>query len=156
MSQPLHIKLWLILLQRKAEESLTAAKSKPTDLSQPPKLLDPPKSDPPVGLSDDALLALRMQEEFDAEDLLITTLAQETEQGNTFDCGICFETFHPGALAPMDGCDHPYCRECMRDYVQSKLGSRTFPILCPTCHAAKGGGTQGSEFGLVGTCWMGG
>ncbi|KAF8596757.1 hypothetical protein BDV93DRAFT_527868 [Ceratobasidium sp. AG-I] len=129
---------------RKAEEALASAKSKPTDPSQPPKPLDPPKPDPLAGLSEDALFALRMQEEFDAEDLLITTLAQETEQGNTFDCGICFETFHPGALAPMDGCDHPYCRECMRDYVQSKLTSRTFPILCPTCHAAKGGGTQGT------------
>jgi hypothetical protein len=87
-----------------------------------------------------------MQEEFDAEDELITSLAQEPTAGDTFDCGICMDTFHTGALAPMDGCDHPYCRECMRDYVQSKLESRTFPILCPTCHATKGGGTQGGAY----------
>ncbi|KAG9096311.1 hypothetical protein FS749_008757 [Ceratobasidium sp. UAMH 11750] len=105
-------------------------------------------SDKPVentnGLSEDALLALRMQEEFDAEDQLLTSLAQESAPGQSFECGICFETFHAGALAPMDGCDHPYCRECMREYVQSKLESRTFPILCPTCHSIKGGATQGT------------
>jgi E3 ubiquitin-protein ligase RNF217 len=87
-----------------------------------------------------------MQEEFDAEDELITSLAQEPAPGDTFDCGICLEKFQTGALAPMDGCNHPYCRECMRDYVQSKLGSRSFPILCPTCHATKGGGTQGGGY----------
>ncbi|QRW02799.1 E3 ubiquitin-protein ligase ARI6 [Ceratobasidium sp. AG-Ba] len=57
----------------------------------------------PSGMSEDALLALRMQEEFDAEDQLLTALAQESSSGHAFDCGICFETFHAGALAPMDG-----------------------------------------------------
>ncbi|KAG9120402.1 hypothetical protein FRC07_004121 [Ceratobasidium sp. 392] len=109
---------------------------------EPLKALDKSTKDM-NGLSEDALLALRMQEEFDAEDQLLTSLAQESAPGHSFDCGICFETFHAGALAPMDGCDHPYCRECMRDYVQSKLESRTFPILCPTCHSIKGGTTQG-------------
>ncbi|KAG8746213.1 hypothetical protein FRC10_005729 [Ceratobasidium sp. 414] len=110
----------------------------------PPKALEKP-ADNTNGLSEDALLALRMQEEFDAEDQLLAAFAQESAPGQSFDCGICFETFHAGALAPMDGCDHPYCRECMRDYVQSKLESRTFPILCPTCHSIKGGGTQGKQ-----------
>lgn len=97
-----------------------------------------------AGLSEDAILALRMQEEFDAEDQLLTQLAaEEPNAQNVFDCGICFDTFHTGALAPMEGCDHAYCRDCMRDYIKSKLGSRSFPILCPTCHAAKDGGTQG-------------
>jgi hypothetical protein len=87
-----------------------------------------------------------MQEEFDAEDQLLTELAaEEPEQSkDVFDCGICFETFHKGALAPMEGCDHKYCRDCMREYIKSKLASRAFPILCPTCHASKDG-SQGSK-----------
>ncbi|CAE6512558.1 unnamed protein product [Rhizoctonia solani] len=127
-------------LQQELHHAYSALDSKPKSSTQ----AEPETKKYPEGLSDDAMLALKMQEEFDAEDQLITELAAETEQDtNMFDCGICFETFHTGALALMEGCDHKYCRECMREYVKSKLGSRNFPILCPTCHASKDG-SQGS------------
>ncbi|ELU44289.1 zf-C3HC4 domain-containing protein [Rhizoctonia solani AG-1 IA] len=97
----------------------SALDSKPKSPIEPKPVSESKKY--PEGLSEDALLALKMQEEFDAEDQLLTELAaEEPEQSkNVFDCGICFETFHMGALAPMDGCDHKYCRECMRDYIKS-------------------------------------
>ncbi|KAG8680997.1 hypothetical protein FRC09_017830 [Ceratobasidium sp. 395] len=95
-------------------------------------------------LSPDTLMALNLQEEYDAEDRLFAHLAPESQLGRSFDCGICFETFHSDALAPMDGCDHPYCRECMLGYVQAKLDSRSFPMPCPTCQSARGGETQGT------------
>ncbi|CAE6442959.1 unnamed protein product [Rhizoctonia solani] len=128
-------------MERELHQAYAALDSKPKSPTQP----NPEPKKYPEGLSEDALIALKMQEEFDAEDQLLTELAaEEPEQNkNVFDCGICFETFHMGALAAMEGCDHKYCRECMRDYIKSKLGSRTFPILCPTCHASKDG-SQGS------------
>ncbi|KAF8677718.1 Ring finger [Rhizoctonia solani] len=132
-------------LERELHHAYSALDSKPKSPIEPKPVSESKKY--PEGLSEDALLALKMQEEFDAEDQLLTELAaEEPEQSkNVFDCGICFETFHMGALAPMDGCDHKYCRECMRDYIKSKLASRTFPLLCPTCHASKDGsrGTAG-------------
>ncbi|KDN49634.1 hypothetical protein RSAG8_01699, partial [Rhizoctonia solani AG-8 WAC10335] len=130
-------------LERELHHAYSALDSKPKSPAQAKPEPEPKKY--PEGLSDDALLALKMQEEFDAEDQLLTELAaEEPEQGkNVFDCGVCFETFHMGALAPMEGCDHRYCRECTRDYIKSKLESRNFPILCPTCHASKDG-SQGS------------
>ncbi|KAG8686610.1 hypothetical protein FRC09_014027 [Ceratobasidium sp. 395] len=136
-------------LERELHHAHNALDAKPKASDSRKSIQEPPRTargsvDKTNGLSEDALLALRMQEEFDAEDQLLTALAQESAPGRSFDCGICFETFHTGALAPMDGCDHPYCRECMREYVQSKLESRTFPILCPTCHSTKGGGTPGT------------
>ncbi|KAJ1306568.1 hypothetical protein OPQ81_007569 [Rhizoctonia solani] len=134
-------------LERELHHAYSALDSKPKSPTQanPKPEPEPEPKKYPEGLSEDALLALKMQEEFDAEDQLLTELAAE-EPGhgtNMFDCGICFETFHMGALAPMEGCDHKYCRECMRDYIKSKLESRNFPILCPTCHASKDG-VQGS------------
>ncbi|KAG9127234.1 hypothetical protein FRC07_000105 [Ceratobasidium sp. 392] len=100
------------------------------------------------GLSEDTLLALRMQEEFDVEDQLLASLAEESTFAQSFNCGVCFETFHTGALASLEGCGHPFCRECMYDYVQSQLETRTFPILCPSCRSVGGGivpGTVGQE-----------
>ncbi|CAE6542390.1 unnamed protein product [Rhizoctonia solani] len=132
-------------LERELHHAHSALDSKPKSPTQSKSEPEPGPKKYPEGLSEDALLALKMQEEFDAEDQLLTELAaEEPEQSkNVFDCGICFEMFHTGALAEMEGCDHKYCRECMRDYIKSKLGSRNFPILCPTCHAAKDG-RQGS------------
>ncbi|KAG8691762.1 hypothetical protein FRC11_010633 [Ceratobasidium sp. 423] len=122
-------------LERELHQAHSALDSKPKSPTQSKSEPRPKKH--PEGLSEDALLALKMQEEFDAEDQLLTELAGEEPEHNTFDCGICFETFHMGALAPMEGCDHKYCRECMRNYIKSKLASRNFPIVCPTCHASK-------------------
>ncbi|CAE6369143.1 unnamed protein product [Rhizoctonia solani] len=133
-------------LERELHHAYSSLDSKPKSPTEPKSELEVKKHS--EGLSEDALLALKMQEEFDAEDQLLTELAaEEPEQSkNVFDCGICFETFHMGALAPMEGCDHKYCRECMRDYIKSKLASRTFPLLCPTCHASKGNqGTAGQD-----------
>ncbi|CAE6454608.1 unnamed protein product [Rhizoctonia solani] len=130
-------------LERELHQAYSALDSKPKSPVQSKPEPEPKKY--PEGLSEDALLALKMQEEFDAEDQLLTELAAEEPENsnNVFDCGICFETFHMGALASMEGCDHKYCRECMREYIKSKLASRTFPIVCPTCHASKDG-SQGS------------
>ncbi|KAB5588675.1 E3 ubiquitin-protein ligase [Ceratobasidium theobromae] len=129
-------------LERELHHANQALDSKPK--SGPPKKPEEPKPTKNTeGLSEDALMALRMQEEFDAEDQLLTELAGGPDSRQGFDCGVCFETFHTGALAPMEGCSHTFCRDCMRDYIKSKLGSRSFPIICPTCHATKDSETQG-------------
>jgi len=44
------------------------------------------------------------------------------------------------SVARPDPCRHPFCRECMREYVSSRLEEHRFPILCPTCTAGKGKG----------------
>ncbi|KAJ7153965.1 hypothetical protein C8R43DRAFT_1186848 [Mycena crocata] len=56
-----------------------------------------------------------------------------------FDCAICQESHSVEDIAQVDICQHKFCRECMTDYVRSRLtGDRRYPIPCPNCLAATG------------------
>ena len=54
-----------------------------------------------------------------------------------FSCGICLEIHQNDFLAYVIPCGHPYCRQCLKDYVVSKIEERCYPILCPGCLAGK-------------------
>jgi len=56
----------------------------------------------------------------------------------TFECGICFETYPEDSVAKIDRCNHQYCQECMSTYLMSKLEERRSPIVCPVCSATDG------------------
>ena len=46
-------------------------------------------------------------------------------------CGLCFED----AMDPvLTGCGHPFCRQCMRDYIETLATDAV--SQCPTCHGA--------------------
>ena len=50
-----------------------------------------------------------------------------------FQCQICWEEHREAMVVHIDSCGHCYCRECITSYVGSKLDTKRFPILCPTC-----------------------
>lgn len=83
----------------------------------------------------DLAFALECQRAFEAEDRL---LAEQTNMlsriaPNVFRCAICLDNHAEDSIACVDGCNHPFCRECLRDYTKSKVAERRFPILCPVC-----------------------
>lgn len=89
-------------------------------------------------------LQLNFQEE-DArlrEDLLHLQTFESQEQ---FDCIICMETIPIDDVARVDACRHKFCRECMRNYVSSKLEDRKYPIMCPVCSTQNTPGVIGSK-----------
>jgi len=38
-------------------------------------------------------------------------------------------------VARVDNCNHAFCRECVRNYIVSKVDEHRFPIFCPICVA---------------------
>lgn len=51
----------------------------------------------------------------------------------TFDCGICADTYHEGFKAQAEPCKHEVCRECMLQHVKSQVEETHWPIFCPMC-----------------------
>ncbi|KAI0297436.1 hypothetical protein BC826DRAFT_933608, partial [Russula brevipes] len=52
------------------------------------------------------------------------------------------DTLPEDSIAPIEPCGHPFCRECIRGFIVSKIESRRFPVLCPTCTAESGNGSE--------------
>jgi len=84
-------------------------------------------------------LAAMLQGQFDGEDYLLAMehadLLAAAEQQPVFDCGVCLDTLPEESIARIDPCGHPFCRECVRGLIASRIASRRFPVLCPTCTA---------------------
>ncbi|KAI0250869.1 hypothetical protein BJV78DRAFT_525543 [Lactifluus subvellereus] len=105
---------------------------------------DPPRGPPtpPFDHDDDFSYALHLQNEFDAEDRVLT--AQRTELAKStqrlFKCGICMEDMPEDSIARPDPCGHPFCRDCLRGHVSARLEEHRLPILCPTCTTSTGKG----------------
>lgn len=68
-------------------------------------------------------------------------------QRPTFHCNVCLETYAVDDIARVDLCEHAFCRECLRNYISSKLKDRHFPIFCPTCMTEES--TQDHSGGLA-------
>ncbi|KAI0250871.1 hypothetical protein BJV78DRAFT_525602 [Lactifluus subvellereus] len=120
-----------------------ARASSPSAFSRSAGLRDPPRGPPTPPIDYDGLsYALRLQNEFDAEDRVLT--AQRTELAKStqrlFECGICMEDTPEDSIARPDPCGHPFCRDCLRGHVSARLEEHRFPILCPTCTASTGKG----------------
>ncbi|KAG8895668.1 hypothetical protein FRB99_000390, partial [Tulasnella sp. 403] len=94
----------------------------------------------------DAELAADLQREFDNEnhDLRQQQLDLFAAAQGRFDCKICFETLPEDSLANLEGCDHQFCRDCLRGHISSSLEDMRSPIPCPVCVTeAKGEGEEG-------------
>ena len=84
---------------------------------------------------DDLELATLMQLAYNAENDELTAQMRYLlrDKQEIFECGICFETLPLDDVASLDGCQHQFCRDCLRSYVSSKIEDRRYPISCPVC-----------------------
>lgn len=64
---------------------------------------------------------------------------------SVFHCGICLEDVLREDVAPVDICGHDFCRDCLRNYVVSKLSEHRFPINCPICASQSSAAKPGRE-----------
>jgi hypothetical protein len=89
-------------------------------------------------------LAAFLQAQFDEEDRALAAERAELAAAaqRVFDCGVCMDTLPEDSIAPIEPCGHPFCRECVRGLIVSKIESRRFPVLCPTCTAEPGNGSE--------------
>jgi chromosome segregation ATPase len=51
------------------------------------------------------------------------------------ECGICMEKYPEDQMISLEPCGHKLCRNCVKNYVGTKLAERSFPVLCPVCVA---------------------
>ncbi|KAG8982681.1 hypothetical protein FRB90_006627 [Tulasnella sp. 427] len=83
----------------------------------------------------DAHMALKLQNEWDGEDQIMREerfrLLAMSEK--TFDCPICMEKCLEDGLGKFEDCEHKFCRECIKDHIESCLDDRKFPVPCPLC-----------------------
>ena len=83
-----------------------------------------------------------LQRQFDEEDRQLAAeraeLVAAAEEQRVFDCGMCMGTLPEESIARIEPCGHSFCRECVRELIVSRIESRSFPVLCPTCTAGPG------------------
>lgn len=86
-----------------------------------------------------AFLAAQAQAEFEEEDRQLRAQMQALQEAtpDVFECGICLEEQSEEMVTRIEPCQHAFCRDCIRSYLESKLGEHRFPILCPSCTASK-------------------
>ncbi|KAF8648205.1 hypothetical protein AX16_006344 [Volvariella volvacea WC 439] len=71
------------------------------------------------------------------------------EAQRTFGCGICLDRHSSEDVAEVDPCGHEFCRDCLRSYVSTQIGSRRFPIVCPLCSTERDAGQAGEVSELL-------
>lgn len=91
-------------------------------------------------------MAALLQLQFDEEDRLLSAERSELAAAaqRVFDCGVCMDTLPEDSIARVEPCGHAFCRECVREFVASRIRSRRFPVLCPTCTAGRANGDSES------------
>jgi hypothetical protein len=67
----------------------------------------------------------------------------------TFDCGVCLETHAENHIIFIEPCRHPFCRDCIRSYISSKLRERNCSMTCPTCATQSNRRPSGTLFSIV-------
>jgi len=84
--------------------------------------------------------ATREQQEYEMENrrLAIEREALALNYPKPFQCGICLEDHPEDSVARIGQCRHPFCRNCLREYIRSKLSEHIYPIFCPVCVAEQG------------------
>ena len=104
-------------------------------------------STPPPVLDEDLFILKELQQQFDDEDSRLRTerAALVTFQPLTFTCAVCTDEHSEDYVARVPGCDHGFCRDCLKMYTVSKLEEHRFPVLCPSCVAEGTGKEPGSK-----------
>ena len=76
--------------------------------------------------------------------------AQEAARFKSFDCVVCMETYLEDYSTPVRSCGHVFCRNCMKEHVQSQVDQAVWPVLCPLCVADRSRTQEhGGEYGRV-------
>lgn len=91
-------------------------------------------------LDESITIAAQKQRQYDEEDTSLRAQRDELARCSQrrFECGICLEELPEDSVARIDPCGHSFCRECVRNYIGSKLEEHRFPIVCPICTTMKG------------------
>ena len=79
--------------------------------------------------------------------LLMSVVGERGPKMNTGDCLICTEPLSQKEMVSLEGCGHTTCKDCLRQYITSRLGEKAWPIFCPICVAE--GGSQRKARGMV-------
>jgi len=124
-------------------QSIFANNPPPVPFKAPPTYadLDPEdksSTDPDDLWAQTAYVARELQNEFDSEDRRLRQEQAELARyiQATFQCSICMDELPEDYVAKVDGCVHTMCRECLREYVSSKIQEHRYPIFCPMCTIA--------------------
>ena len=62
-----------------------------------------------------------------------------------FTCSICLEQLPEDSVARVENCGHKPCRDCMRQYIVTRIDEQRFPILCPGCTDVKDNAVASGE-----------
>ena len=92
-------------------------------------------------------LLVVLWEDSGIEQLMSSLMSIVGERGpkmNTSDCLICTEPLTREETVSVEGCGHTACKNCLRQYISSRLGERVWPILCPIC-VAEGGSRRKAQ-----------
>ncbi|KZS89212.1 hypothetical protein SISNIDRAFT_527526 [Sistotremastrum niveocremeum HHB9708] len=54
-----------------------------------------------------------------------------------FSCNVCLDEHPLEDVAVVEGCGHEFCRDCMKDFIESKLSDGQYPVMCPICQASR-------------------
>lgn len=73
-------------------------------------------------------------------------VGRQIPEAHTFECKICLERCQKEDLAYAGGCRHAFCRECLREYVVTKIQEKTHPIVCPVCAADEENNGRGGMY----------
>lgn len=94
------------------------------------------------------ILAQRMAHEFEQEDAKLRQQVQDLKGWvqATFECCVCMEKVPEDDVAKMDNCKHSFCRDCIRQYIVSRIEEHRYPIICPICSTEKENQNPGSEY----------
>ncbi|RPB20582.1 hypothetical protein L211DRAFT_791862 [Terfezia boudieri ATCC MYA-4762] len=66
------------------------------------------------------------------------------------ECPICFDTAEdPVRISLMPGCEHVYCTACLKDYINSAVDTRKFPITCVGTSTADSNALCGARLDLT-------
>ncbi|KAG2011650.1 IBR domain-containing protein [Coprinopsis cinerea AmutBmut pab1-1] len=96
----------------------------------PPLPLSPPSRGPRVSEPWQSLL--------DQMKLISQSPSSDIGIKVSFECAVCFDTFSITSGIQLSGCDHRFCKECLRGHVQSFLDNGRYPIECPVCLLDRG------------------
>jgi hypothetical protein len=129
-------------------------KVEPLERSLRPPLIRTDQATPRDVDNRDYMLAFQLQREIDDESASIETAAREQRQYDMenrrlatewevlakaipppFRCGVCLDEYSEDYVARVPQCQHPFCRDCLRQYVRTKVSEHNCPIFCPTCVA---------------------
>jgi Ring finger domain len=87
-----------------------------------------------------ANVALQTQIEFEEEDRRLRAEHAELVAHSIqtiFKCSVCLDEHPEDYVARVDTCQHTFCRDCLRNFIISKLDEHRYPIFCPICTAEK-------------------